>query len=1071
MGFRRTRPLIVLLLLGWVVLVVRLGQVQLGEHQVWAEEAAKLERSGEVLLYERGSIRDTNGRVLVEDQAIYHLELRYRDFRRAHPVGLVAHARSAIEQRAVSLPEAAATLDAWATELVRLSPGDLHRFARGAGLRVGGFVIDGVDQPWVDRRPGRASDLRFYARSLLEPDSVERRALVKLERKPEIDQSYLELVAGLRGVAPEVLLDEQRVRWRRSLDSLELLAERLRASGNGTGTIDLDAGAEPLDAILAQLEEWRRQVESSAAAVLFRDVVGFEIGRLEPHLAARLDLDWLARELGWRQGRIEQWYRSERAMWLEGWRDGYALPRLLAELRLVEDPAPSADRALSLLAAVYGEPQALADALDGAPRNWRAFDRPEVLSDVPWCFDLDVPRGWRPPEGVAFAPRAPRFLGELRGRAAPWSLLDELTDHPRRAALLSQLTIDDPRAFSGIADGDLGALWARVAPSFRGRDRERVLLLARALLDSLEAHLQARLGEVFDALVELDPDGDGRLAPSEEGLDRIGERARNVLRDYGTRRALLHRQPEYEVVYLLTRDPASYPGLIARPERERRRVVLEGEDAVPAEHLLGDVSAMDPQAAQAQRAAYFELQELRRLGSRTDEQQGRLQTLMRELLMHDEARGVSGVEAMTDPWLAGHNGYRERLGLEDVFGRGAESIFLTDVVDGHDVWLTIDDDLQRAAQSVIDFPDLPDDPPDELADLGWFDQPVGAIVLARPNGDLLATASAPSRQELVGPDAEGQRAVVMDRALRMPGFQPIGSVFKPFVAVYVLDRLEQSGIDEHFVHDCAPDEEVSHAGWGGVRCHSRWGHGVLDMAGAIAVSCNSYFARLADELTTAQVEQVGADFGFGQPTGVRFEGSSPGLAEDVPEDFQWSATSSAGLRRELRRACNGLSVVDVTPVQVARAVAGLATGVLPSMQLIQRVGDEAVSRGPVRELPYGEASFDKVRAMMELVTNDAGGSAYKTLRHEVLGWTVAAKTGSADLQSRKNVEGADVSYKHTWVAGWLPAEDPQLVFVVFLNGTTSTSSHGAIYVARQILQRPELREWMEAEGFPAQVNR
>lgn len=1072
MGSRRTRPLILLLCLGTLALGVRLGQIQLGEHFVWAEEAAKLERSGEVLLYERGSILERGGRVLVEDQAVYHLELRYRDFRRGHALGQVAHARAAIEQRAVPLPEAVATLDAWATELVRLSPSDLHRFARGEGLRVGGFVIDGSSQRFADRRPTRASDLRFYARALLAPDPVEQRALIKLERREDTTRSYLELVADLRGVAPAVLLDEQRVRWRRSLDGLALLAERLDASADDGGALESgalqdefgDGFATPLDAFVARLEEWRRQVESSAASRLFRDVVGFEVGRLGPGLSARLDLDWLAAELRWEPERLAEWAADERALWLEGWRDGFALPRLLAELRLREDPPPSADRALSLLASAWAEPEDFAAALDGAPVDWRRFERLEVVSDLPWCFDLDVPRGWRPPAGVAFAPHAPALRAALGAGPADWSLLVELTDRPRRALLVERLAAEDPRAFRGLPEGDLAALWGQVAGSFRRSDRERARLLARALLDSLETRFQARLGELFDALVALDRDGDGRLAPTEDALDRIGERARHALRDYGTRRALLHRRPEYEVVYLLTRDPGTYPGLLARPERERRHVVTRGEDAVPGLQLLGVVSAMDPQAAQAQRAAWFELQRLRRLGSRTDEQQGRLQSLMRDLLMHDEARGVSGVEGLADPWLAGQNGYRERLGLEDVYGRGAESIYLTAVVDGADVWLTLDDDLQNAAQSVIDFPALPADPPDPDADLDWFAAPVGAIVLATTDGDLLAAASAPSRDELVAATADGQRAVVMERTLRMPTFQPLGSVFKPFVALWALDRLRGAGFDAHFVHDCAVDPEDDWAGWGGVRCHARWGHGPVDLSQALAVSCNSYFARLADELATEEIEELGADFGLGQATGVRFVGASPGLAEDVPAVFRWSARTRAGIARELRRAANGLSVVDVTPVQVARATAGLATGVLPSMRLVERIGDQPVPRGPVRPLPYGPAPLEAVQAMLERVTNDPEGSAWKTLRRAELGWTVAAKTGSADLQSRATAEGAEESYKHTWVAGWLPAEDPELVFVVFVHGTTATSSHGAIYIARQLLKRPEVRAWMGARG-------
>lgn len=1048
MGGRRTRPLILILLLGWAVVVGRLAQLQLVEHQVWADEASKLERSGAVLPYRRGAVLDRDGRVLVEDRGVYRLELVYRDFRRGHPLGIVAHARAALERRAVPLPEALATLDRWAIDLVRLSPAELHSFGRGGSLRVGGLRLDEAVQPFAERRSSRASDLRYYARALLDPDRDEQRALIKRERQEETRESYLELVASMRGVAPEVLLEQRRRAWRESVEGLAFLAERLEAGDDGTGA----RGEAALGNFVDELESWRRSVEDAAAARLFRETAGFDLGRVEPWLVQRsFDLAWLAAELGWRPERVREWCDRERDDFVRGWREQYALPRLLAELRVRNERGVDAERALDLLVSTFAESDGFVAALDGRERDWRRPGRLDVLADLPRVFDLPAVEALGPDDRLPLGDTA--LATRLANAPASWEDLVSLLGPLEARRATAALAADEPSS-APVEPGDLARLWEESAGSSLARHRARVQHLGAALLASLDAGFQLELERRLAALVEAN--GGELLRPGDDRLDRLGERARHTLRDYGSRRVRLVDEPAYDVVFLLTREPARYPGLTARSERERRRVTLPGERGLPGAELVGSVSALDPELAQRQRADTLELARLRRTVHRTPAEEARLRTLMRTLLLSSEDRGVSGVEAACDPWLRGANGYRERLGLEDVFGRGAESVYLTPVLDGADVRLTIDAELQRAAQEVINQPRRP---PSELAtDEDWYRAPVGAVVLARPDGRILAAASAPDALAAEQAQRDGrEHAAVFDRALRAPAFQPLGSVFKPFVALHAM-QVAPDRISPAFVHDCKVEPGDDWAGWGGVRCNSRWGHGPTDMARALAVSCNSYFARLADELTREDLEQIGERFGFGRPTGVVFEGAAASRAlELAPEPFRWSR--AADIERQVRRAANGLQVVEVTPVQVARAMAGLATGSLPSMRLVDRIGERSVPWPEPEPLPYDAERAEAVRRMLLGVTNARDGSAVATLSRSVLGVEVAAKTGSADLQHRRarGEDGQGVILKHTWVAGWLPAGDPKLVFVVFLDSTEVASGRAAIWVAGQLLGRPEVR--------------
>jgi cell division protein FtsI/penicillin-binding protein 2 len=71
-------------------------------------------------------------------------------------------------------------------------------------------------------------------------------------------------------------------------------------------------------------------------------------------------------------------------------------------------------------------------------------------------------------------------------------------------------------------------------------------------------------------------------------------------------------------------------------------------------------------------------------------------------------------------------------------------------------------------------------PDDAKYDPRWYAEPAGAIVLITPTGDVLG---APRRRSRRAP-----RLPVIERTLRVPTFQPPGSVFKPFVAGWALDR-------------------------------------------------------------------------------------------------------------------------------------------------------------------------------------------------------------------------------------------------------------------------------------------
>lgn len=172
---------------------------------------------------------------------------------------------------------------------------------------------------------------------------------------------------------------------------------------------------------------------------------------------------------------------------------------------------------------------------------------------------------------------------------------------------------------------------------------------------------------------------------------------------------------------------------------------------------------------------------------------------------------------------------------------------------------------------------------------------------------------------------------------------------------------------------------------------------------------------------------------------------------------------------DLHRAGNGLAVIEATPVQVARAVAGLATGFLPRMRLVKSVGDDLYEpQGEPIALPTW--SLDLVRNAMAGVISEGSGAGKGLGDDGKLGFKVAGKTGSADYRPMTSGFLRELSLppgqtpemrKHTWFIGFFPVEKPTTVLVVYCHDIGVTSSHSAVHVAAQYLKSPELQAYMQ----------
>ncbi|MBC8451376.1 MAG: hypothetical protein H8D72_01570, partial [Planctomycetes bacterium] len=409
---RRTTAPILWIAFATLLLLARQGFVQIAEHQIWSEEAARLERSGEVIPYRRGSIEDAMGRVVVRDVEAYHLDFAYRDFRRGHPLAMVAHAASVLLLEPVPLTLALDHAPDWALHFVALTPGELRDFAAGAGLQMGplaGLPATGsrlaVAADRDERRAldlaRRSGDIGFYIGRLLQLSRSEAKWLLRAsEDADRVDVPFVQLIAKYRKVAVSDLRRDVYDHVTKSLEDLDLLAQRMRFGVEDTAAFGTQV-RRPAVALAAELEAWRRGIEDAAASRLFREATGFVPGRLEPGtLLKYFELDWISVYLRWNPERLVQWAVASRRNFLGGYRDAVVLPQMMASLR--SGPPPTAREVALVLSALWYTGTDLASVLDDERGPLERREGLEVTGRLATVFLADMG-----PELASDDPRLP----------------------------------------------------------------------------------------------------------------------------------------------------------------------------------------------------------------------------------------------------------------------------------------------------------------------------------------------------------------------------------------------------------------------------------------------------------------------------------------------------------------------------------------------------------------------------------------------------------------------------------------------------------------------------------------
>ena len=386
--------------------------------------------------------------------------------------------------------------------------------------------------------------------------------------------------------------------------------------------------------------------------------------------------------------------------------------------------------------------------------------------------------------------------------------------------------------------------------------------------------------------------------------------------------------------------------------------------------------------------------------------------------------GKAGVEETYDQLLRGQDGSRDVI--VDSHGREVGYLGIQHAIPGQDLKLTIDNDLQRAA---------------ELA-LGNRN---GAIVAMDPrNGDILAMVSRPSfdpnefavrinrtdwNKLITDPDHP-----LMNKALQAQ-LAP-GSTFKILMSVAGL----QEGIAQNLRVMCNGG-----ANFYGHLYHCDQRHGMVDIHNAIPMSCDTFYYTLADKLGIDRISKYAEEFGYGQKTGIDLPGEQEGLMPSEKWAMKnyhrkWYAgeTISVGI---------GQGAIEATPIQLARIIGGIASGghlvrprtVIPDQLPLdfRKALLESFPGSGDAYVPINPENWATITDGMYQVTQPG---LYHTAGAEGLpGIDFGGKTGTAQVVGHDTkVAKSHATLPNVWFVGVTPTRNPELVVaVLWQNGSFS----------------------------------
>jgi len=399
--------------------------------------------------------------------------------------------------------------------------------------------------------------------------------------------------------------------------------------------------------------------------------------------------------------------------------------------------------------------------------------------------------------------------------------------------------------------------------------------------------------------------------------------------------------------------------------------------------------------------------------------------------------GQGGLEKIYDKLLRGTTG--RRMIQVNASGRKVKDLGIEEPKPGTDIFLTIDLDVQQAAEEALG-------------------SRAGSVVAMDPNtGEILVMVSHPNYDPNLFPRGITPKDWIRltndpthplyNRAIQ--SVYPPGSTFKIIVTLAGLE----SGVIK--LDDKVACKGFIKSGRHTFRCWKKGGHGPVSLHQAIVESCDVYFYTMAERIGFDRIAQYAVKLGLSNLTGIQLPDEKPGL---IPTSaWKEKKTGERWYPGDTYINAIGQGFVLVSPIQACRMISAVANGGhLYRPVLLKQTRDRETRTvktfSPERpeETHLDAAALEEVRRGLAGVVAEPGGTGHAVQTPIA---TVAGKTGTAQVIAQK-VPGKKLSEStqdHAWFIAYAPVENPKIAVAVLIEH----GGHGgaaAAPVARRVIE-------------------
>ncbi len=374
--------------------------------------------------------------------------------------------------------------------------------------------------------------------------------------------------------------------------------------------------------------------------------------------------------------------------------------------------------------------------------------------------------------------------------------------------------------------------------------------------------------------------------------------------------------------------------------------------------------------------------------------------------------GRAGLESYYDDILRGKDGGRQ---VEvDAAGTPVKEMERKNPTAGHNIHLTIDLNLQQAAEDAMDK---------QIAN-GIGTHGIAAVAIDPNTGAVLAMASRPAFNPnwfTRGITAK-EWAQINDNPYHpmenraIAGEYPPGSTFKLITGSAALE-LKKVTPDE-MIFDSGRHWLVDMRNAGGEAL------GWINFTEALSKSDNVYFYEMGRRVGIEKLAEYARMFGMGKKTGIALRGEASGLV--ASEEYKKKNFNQDWYLGDTFNSAIGQGFQLVTPLQAAMIVSEVANGGIQYRPfIVNRIDNldgtpyKIFAPEQIGTLAVSRSTLDLVREGMRNVTEEGtAGSLFAGFPIQVAG-----KTGTAE-----NFGGVD----HGWFVAYAPYDHPRIVIAVLV---------------------------------------